>query len=425
MALPRFGHLIRVGLKSIRLHVLRSALTVVSIVLGVASVIVMLAVGEGARFRAIQQIKDLGASNIIVRSVKPLEDPKQRQQQGILKYGLTYSDLERIRDTVPTIVSVTPLREFRKDVRVLDHNFEGRVVSVMPNYLETNGLKLAQGRFISELDNETYANVVVLGAETAEQLFPVEDPMGKSVHVGENHYYRVIGVMEKRSASAGIGGSMAAQDFNRDVYIPFNTDRVRFGSTLSYVKAGTYQVERLDISQITVAVDSMDHVRKTASIIQCLLDQYHPQKDVSLTVPLDLLQKAEETQRLFTMVLGSIASISLIVGGIGIMNIMLATVTERTREIGIRRALGAKRKDIAAQFLAESMLLSSVGGVIGVGLGVALSFFVAKKSGMPTIIQPWSPVLALTVSVGVGLIFGTYPARRAAHMDPIEALRHQ
>jgi putative ABC transport system permease protein len=425
MAIPRVGHIIRVGFKSIRLHVLRSALTVVSIVLGVASVIVMLAVGEGARFRAIQQIKDLGASNIIVRSVKPMEETKQNQQQGILQYGLTYSDLERIRDTVPTIVSVTPMREFRKDLRLFDRKLEGHVVTVMPNYLETNTLKLAQGRFISELDNETFANVVVLGAGAAEFLFPVADPIGQSVHVGEDHYYRIIGVMEKRSPSAGIGGSLGAQEFNRDVYIPFNTDRVRFGQMLMYEKAGTFQAERLDISQITVAVDSMAHVRKTAAIIQCLIDQYHPQKDVSLTVPLDLLQKAEETQRLFTIVLGSIASISLIVGGIGIMNIMLATVTERTREIGIRRALGAKRKDIAYQFLAESMLLSSVGGLIGVGLGIGLSLLVAKKSGMPTIIQPWSPILALTVSVGVGLIFGTYPARRAAHMDPIEALRHQ
>jgi putative ABC transport system permease protein len=425
MALPRFVHILRIGLKSIGVHVLRSALTVVSIVLGVASVIVMLAVGEGARFRAIQQIKDLGASNIIVRSVKPIEDPKQRQQEGILTYGLTHRDLERIRETVPTIVSVTPMREFRKDFRALDRNFEGRVVSVMPNYLETNGLKIAQGRFITDLDNETYANVAVLGGETAELLFPVDDPLGKSVRVGENHFYRVIGVMEKRSASAGIGGSLSAQDYNRDVYIPFNTDQVRFGAIVFYAKAGTYQFEKLEISQITIAVDTMEHVRKTATIVQCLLDQFHPQKDVSLTVPLDLLQKAEETQRLFTMVLGAIASISLIVGGIGIMNIMLATVTERTREIGIRRALGAKRRDIAAQFLAESMLLSSTGGLIGIGLGVLLSILVAKKSGMPTIIQPWSPIVAFTVSVGVGLIFGTYPARRAAHMDPIEALRHQ
>lgn len=425
MAIPRIAHILRIGLKSIGLHVLRSALTVVSIVLGVASVIVMLAVGEGARFRAIQQIKDMGATNIIARSVKPLEDPKQRQQEGILTYGLTYRDLERIRETIPTIVSVTPLREFRKDLRVFDRSLEGRVVSVMPNYLETNGLKMAQGRFITDLDNEKFENVVVLGAETAEILFPVDDPIGKSVRVGENHYYRVIGVTEKRSASAGIGGSLTAQDYNRDVYIPFDTDRVRFGSTLFYVKAGTYQMERLDISQITVAVDSMAHVRKTATILQCVLDQFHAQKDISIVVPLDLLQKAEETQRLFTIVLGAIASISLIVGGIGIMNIMLATVTERTREIGIRRALGAKRRDIANQFLAESMLLSSTGGLIGIAIGVLLSILVAKKSGMPTIIQPWSPILAFTVSVGVGLLFGTYPARRAAYMDPIEALRHQ
>src|SRR5262249_23570217 len=205
------------------------------------------------------------------------------------------------------------------------------------------------------------------------------------------------------------------------IYIPFTTDQVRFGKTLFSFRTGSRQAEKLEISQLTIAVDHMDHVKRTAEIIQGLLDQYHTQKDTAITVPLDLLEKAEQTQRLFTLVLGAIASISLMVGGIGIMNIMLATVTERTREIGIRRALGAKRHDIAVQFLIETVVLSSVGGLLGVGLGIGLSHLVTHFFSFPTIIQPWSPVLAFAVSVAVGLIFGTYPARRAAHMDPIYA----
>jgi putative ABC transport system permease protein len=421
----RLRHVLGLGLKSLTVHRLRSILTILGIFLGVASVIVMLAVGEAARFEAIQQIKELGATNIIVRSVKPAEDNKQNQGQFILNYGLTYKDLERIGETIPTIQSITPLREFRKELRYLDHKLEGRVVAVTPNYFKMNGLHLYRGRFLSDPDNERFANVAVLGAETAETLFPIEDPIGRTVRIGENHYYLVVGVTQRRASSAGIGSSMSAQDYNRDIYIPFATDRVRFGKTLTYARAGTFQFEQLEISQITVAVDTMENVRKTADIIRGLLEQFHNQKDTAITVPLDLLHKAEQTQRLFTLVLGAIASISLMVGGIGIMNIMLATVTERTREIGIRRALGAKRRDIALQFLVEAIILSSTGGVLGVCLGIGLSFLVTYSFELKTIIQPWSPLLAFGVSVAVGLIFGTYPARRAACMDPIEALRHE
>jgi putative ABC transport system permease protein len=179
------------------------------------------------------------------------------------------------------------------------------------------------------------------------------------------------------------------------------------------------------MSQVTVQVDEVANVPKTAAVLQSLIDQYHPRKDVTITVPLDLLEKAERTQRIFTLILGAIAGISLVVGGVGIMNIMLATVTERTREIGVRRAMGAKRRDIAAQFLAETLVLSCGGGLLGVGLGIALAHIVATVFGLPTIIRAWSPIAAFGVSVLVGLISGSYPARRAANLDPIEALRHE
>jgi putative ABC transport system permease protein len=411
---------------SLTVHWLRSILTILSIVLGVASVIVMLAVGEAARQQAVKQIEELGATNIIIRSVKPPEESKENANADQFSYGLTMDDLERIQTTIPTVRSATPMREFRKDVRYLDRKLEARVVSVLPEYQPMNGLKLAKGRFITALDNQRYENVAVLGAETAQTLFPVEDPIGRSVRINEDQYYVVVGVTEHKASSAGVGTSLGATEYNRDVYIPFATDRVRFGPILTYFKAGTYKAEKIEISQLTVVVDKMENVKTTADVIQGTLEQFHKQqKDTELTVPLDLLERAEKTQRTFTLVLGAIGSISLIVGGIGIMNIMLATVTERTREIGIRRALGAKRSDIARQFLGETVVLTSVGGLFGIGLGLAFCYVVDRFFGWPTLIRIWSPVLAFSVSVAVGIVFGTYPALRAARMDPIEALRHE
>ncbi len=424
--LYHFLRTFRLGVKDVALHKLRSSLATVGIVLGVASVIVMLAIGEAARYEAVRQIKELGAANIIVRSVKPARDSQEGvDNEMILTYGLTEQDLERLQTTIPTIVSATPLREFRKEVRYLDRKLEARIVGVLPAFLEMNGLGLTRGRFFTELDNQRFANYCVLGAETAETLFPLDDPVGRSVRVGESHYYQVVGVTGRRAQSAGIGSSLSAQDYNRDIYIPFATDKARFGEVLIYERAGTFEAERLEISQTTVAVDDTSHVRQTAAIIEGTLKQFHKKADTAITVPLDLIERVEQTQRIFTYVLAAIASISLVVGGIGIMNIMLATVTERTREIGIRRALGAKRRDITVQFLAETVVLSGTGGVLGVGLGIAVSFFVTQFFSQQTIVTSWSPLVAFTISVAVGVIFGTYPARRAALMDPIEALRHE
>jgi putative ABC transport system permease protein len=424
MTLSRFLHLVRLSLQSVFLHRLRSTLTVLGIVLGVGSVILMLAVGEAARFEAVRQIEELGAANIIIRSVKPLEQKNKSDDDTLLlTYGITNADLERISSTIPTVRSVTPVREFPMDVRYHDRKVEARVVSVSPAYQTLNRLEVARGRFITDTDNSEYQNVAVLGAEMADRLFPVEDPLGKSVRIADNHYYSVVGVIEHKviASAAGAGG----QDYNRDVYIPFQTDRVRFGPVLTQYKAGTIKLEKIEISQLTVVVDEMSHVKQTAAIIQSSLDQFHPDKDTEMTVPLDLIERAERAQQVFTLVLAAIAGISLIVGGIGIMNIMLATVTERTREIGIRRALGAKRRDIAWQFLVETLTLTGVGGLLGVVTGISLAILVTTRFGFPTILRTWSVVLAFGVSLVVGLVFGTYPAYRAARLDPIEALRHE
>ncbi len=421
MILPQsFVRPIQLGWRNVALHKLRSTLTTVGIVLGVASVIVMLAIGEAARSKAIEQIEELGATNIILRSVKPKQQSRDATGSMRLTYGLTAEDLSRIQSTVPTVVSSTPIRESRRELQVGDRKLELRLVAVTPAYFEKNGLHVQHGRFITEIDNMRLENVVVLTTEAAAFLFPIHDPLGKSVRI-DNDYYRVVGVAERTERSLG-GHARTGTDLDREAYVPFATDKVRFGRVVTDHRTGT--AEELEINQITIGVAETKYVKNTAMIIESLIAQFHDLQDVDLIVPLELLEKAKATQRVYAIVLGAIASISLVVGGIGIMNIMLATVTERTREIGIRRALGAKRCDIVQQFLIEAILLSSIGGVLGAGAGITLSYLVTHLSNLETIIRPGSVFLAFTISTFVGLIFGTYPARRAAFMDPIEALRH-
>jgi putative ABC transport system permease protein len=397
---------------------------VLGIVLGVASVIVMLAVGEAARYHALKQLEDLGAGTILLRSVKPADEPSQQQGVDLLAYGLTYTDVERLQ-TLPTVAALTPMREYRKTVRHLDKKLEARVVGVTPDFRRQHNIRVVAGRGIDAADEQGYANVCVLGSAAAETLFPAADPIGRSIDLDSpdrSRGFTVVGVVAPKTLAAADAAGEA--DFNRVVFLPFATDRARLGREIMTRKAGSFSVERLEISQLTVSVGAVADVPRTAKAIQSLLDRFHPRKDVVVTVPLDLLRKAEETQRLFTLILGSIAGVSLVVGGIGIANIMLATVTERTREIGIRRALGAKQRNIAAQFLVESLLLSCCGGLVGTALGIGLAFAVSGLIGLPTIIRPWAPVVAFGVSVLVGLASGVYPARRAARLDPIGALRH-
>ena len=282
------------------------------------------------------------------------------------------------------------------------------------------------------------ANVCVIGDETGGALFPYEDPRGKSIQI-DGTFYVVIGLTEHRTPSAGIGGSLAAQDFNRDVYIPISTLQVRIGDRVVTARAGSREGEEVQLSQITVTVSDTDLVVRTAGAIADMLAAFHEKDDYSIVVPLELLRQAEQLRWIFNIVLGSIAAISLLVGGIGIMNIMLATVTERTREIGIRRALGAKQRDITMQFLVETVVLSGTGGILGVVLGLLTPVgFRMMRSGLaivlPQVVEAlpdivprialWSLPVAFGISVGIGVLFGLYPARRAARMDPIEALRH-
>ncbi len=423
----RIWRALKLGMKSLLLHKLRSGLTVLGIVFGVAAVISMLSIAEGSSREAREKIRALGATNIIIRSAKPSDEAQATggRPSRVLNYGLKYSDFDRMVETIPTIRKVLPIREIRKQIRRGALYLDGRVVATTHEYADFNLLQLERGRFLTASDNERYENFAVLAHETAKRLFPYENPLKQSVKLGTD-YYTVVGVTAECASSAGIGGSLAAQDFNKDVYIPINTGKLRFGEKIVDNRSGSSQAEETQLTQITIQVNSIDMVRPTVPLIEACYKPYHPKNDVEMTVPYDLLLEAERQARQFSIILGTIAAISLLVGGIGIMNIMLATVTERTREIGIRRALGAKRRDITQQFLIETVVLSGVGGLLGVAVGFTIPqviiYFIPDQKA---IVTGASVMLAFSISVAIGILFGIYPARRAALMDPIEALRHE
>ncbi|MES2568778.1 MAG: ABC transporter permease, partial [Verrucomicrobiota bacterium] len=419
---------VRLGVKSLWMHRLRSLLTVMGIVFGVCSVIAMLAIGEGASFEAQEQISRLGSQNIILRSLKPPDQQKvsdQGSQSFVLQFGLTHLDIERIRGTIPGVSIIVPNRVMRDYVWNISRRVDCEVTGTVPWYPSMRNHKIRAGRFFTENDMKERADVCVLGAEMIPGLFPLDSPIGRDVRVGAA-YYRVIGVMEARGKPTKTEeGDSANKGAAYQMYIPLTTATTRYGETLIKQRSGSFEAERVQLHEITIRVAKREEVLSVAEAIKELMQHHHKKKDYEMTVPLELLKQAERTKQIFNVVLGSIAAISLLVGGIGIMNIMLATVTERTREIGIRRALGGRQRDIAMQFLVEAVLLSGTGGILGVLLGIAIPFFVSHFAGMHTIITFWSPPMAFGISALVGSIFGLYPALRASRMDPVEALRHE
>ena len=424
------------AVKSLWLHKLRAFLSVLGIIIGTSAVISLMGFGKGSMQDALADIKRQGATNIIVRSVKPPDDSATANRSFVTAYGLTQKDLAKFTTFGEAITRTVPIRVFPSEARFLERMSNVRCIATVPDYADVNKLEMASGRFLDPSDDAELKNVCVLGSESADKLFPFESPMGQTVQM-KGHFFIVIGVVKERMPTGGTGGSLAAEDYNRDVYIPFRTSRRRFGDIIFTRSSGSRTAERVDISQVTLTVnaevDSPEGRKKVQAVgdeIKRMLEKEHYKKDFAVTVPLDRLEEAERSQNRFTNLLVLIASISLVVGGIGIMNIMLATVTERTREIGIRRALGAKRWDIIMQFLVEAVVQTTIGGLCGVILGLGMVFAVPvvwkwlAAETLPADVDGRSIYLSVIVSICVGVIFGLYPAWRAAKLDPIEALRH-
>jgi putative ABC transport system permease protein len=414
------------ALRSLRLHKMRAMLSVLGIIIGTAAVIALLSFGEGSMQDALEAIKRLGATNIIVKSEKPPDEISTQTRTFVARYGITQEDY-RLFETIPAVVRMVPIRAFKKPVYHDQYMWNSRIVATTPGYKEINKVQEAAGRFLVDGDGQTKENYCVLGFAVAARLFPFESPIDQTILI-DKFSYVVVGVAAERTPVSG-GGNQGEEDFNNDVYIPIGTASGRFGQTVFLRQSGTRSGEQVEYSQVTITVAETDEVRATGEAIKTILDK-HPKKDTILDVPLDKLEHAEQEKNIFKMLLAMIGGISLLVGGIGIMNIMLATVTERTREIGIRRALGAKRRDITMQFLIEAVVQTTIGGLMGVSLGLliilvvpwAATYFDAKA---PAKLHEMSIFLSLASAIGVGVLFGWYPAYRAALLDPIEALRHE
>ncbi|UCE87668.1 MAG: ABC transporter permease [Deltaproteobacteria bacterium] len=405
---------LRIGIRSLRAHKLRTLLTTLGVVFGVAAVVSMLAIAGGARREAVEQIRLLGTNNIRVHRIDLSGDAAElAERKG--SPGLEYTDGALIRAALPGLSGVAPVRFVDEAVLRGSRETTGRIVATSSDYARITDFRAARGRFISPLDVRDLKRVAVIGADVKEELFGYLDPIGHRVRIGDG-WFTVVGVMERKSLRKGRASVIQVRDLNKDVYVPITTAAGRFSNDKG----------RDAVSELAIKVSSGAEVVPTAAVVRRIIERAHNGvEDFEILVPAELLARAQRTQRVFNIVMGSIAAISLLVGGIGIMNIMLASVTERTREIGTRRALGATRRAILGQFLIETVLTSASGGVLGILLGLAMAKGISVFAGWQTVVSASGTLIAFAISALVGVVFGLYPAERAARMDPIAALRFE
>jgi putative ABC transport system permease protein len=394
---------LRLGIESLLLHRLRSTLSVLGVVFGVAAVVAMSSVGEGARREALAQVAELGIDSVTLRG---------RAAAGQPAPSLTLRDAEAVRAVLTHAVAVAPLREVRLPAQSGSRAADVAVVGTTAAYRTAARLTVASGRFLTDLDVEDGKRVAVLGATAARALLPSGDFHDEAVQLGDD-WFRVVGVLDGRPAARGRPGPIRARDVNRAVIVPLpaldhGDDRVPEG-----------------VDEIVLRLDSAERVTASAEVAKAVVGRSSGGAAFDVVVPREILRQKQRTQRIFDVVTGAVSAIGLLVGGIGIMNIMLAAVAERTREVGIRRAHGARRRDIAAQFLAESSLLAGAGGVVGAGLGIAGSVVIQRVAGWPTALSLSMLLVAMLSAIAVGVGFGFYPAWRAARLDPIDALRQE
>lgn len=415
---------IRSGLENLLLHKLRSFLTMLGVVFGVGSVVAMLSVGEGAGREALEQIHKLGSNNILVSSIKAVEDQSANANRSLINmsvYGLTYEDHQRMAECLEHVRRTAPVKIMRQESRLGERTLEVRVVGTTPEWFALVSREVLAGRTLASANPASSTPAAVLTEFGARKLLATKHSIGEWVRIGGN-YFEIVGIIKSEGGKAG---DIQMPDEEVDAYIPLSVARQYFGDVNARSISAGRSLERVELHQAIVQVDNIENVEATAKAIERMLSQFHKKKDYTVSVPLTLLRQAEAAKRRSSIVLGSIAAISLLVGGIGIMNIMLASVTERTREIGIRRAIGAKRRQIIHQFLVETVVLSTTGGLVGLGLGALIPALITHFSGMTTILTWKGIFLPLLISMTIGILFGLYPAIHAAQVDPIVALRHE
>ncbi len=430
--------ILRLSVESLGAHKLRTSLTMLGVIFGVAAVISMLSIGEGAKREALRQIAALGVNNIIVRARPP--DPATGDAETFRRSaGLSRADSENIAAFTDLVVRAIPQRfEPVATIRRGSHEAPVRVVSTFPEYALSSAIAVESGRFLSPLDLRDYSQVCVLGAKAKRALFAFDPPLGERVRIGELDFV-VVGVMADQYIGRGKVEGLELTNLNEDVYIPFTTAVKKFdrgaqssssiratGGGYSQSRTTTTEVPPPEIDQITVTATDVRKIRAATLLIGRMLERRHSGvPDYDILVPESLVRQTQKTQRVFNIVMGAIAGLSLLVGGIGIMNIMLATVLERTREIGVRRAVGATRTDILRQFLLEAVAICLLGCAAGLAVGLLLSRIISHYAGWPTVVSFFAIALAVGVSTLVGLVFGVYPARQAASLDVIDALRYE
>jgi putative ABC transport system permease protein len=426
----------KIGLSELQTNKVRSFLTTLSIVFGVGSVIAMMSIGEGARRETIEQIELMGTHNVIV-SAKPSPEPGEDAKTSF-PHGLSMEDADAVQKINPFVERVSPQREDIFPVVYKSKVVDARIIGTTPDYAATYHSVVEAGRFLAPHHMDGFSCVCVLGAEIKDRLFVYENPLDKEVKIG-SQWFRVIGVLASKKITPSGASQLRLRNFNMDVYIPLTTMSFKLegglrrsrNSTVVRMVGGNLVIsegasDRVSLDSLTIKVKDDAPIVDAARLSTAILSRRHQgSEDFDVIIPEELLKQKQRTQRIFNIVMGAMAGISLLVGGIGIMNIMLAGVLERTREIGIRRAVGATRRDILYQFLSEAVIISASGGILGIITGFLLTSVISGYAGWRMVITPASIVIALIVSICVGLGFGIFPANKAAEEDPAESIRYE
>ena len=404
-----------IGLSSLLVHKLRSLLTMLGMIFGVGAVVAMLSITAGVEKEMLAMIDQMGVNNIFIES-REANDPNELQTVRAISPGLTFRDYRAIKENISGIELITPRKRFKPQKTLPKTNQElPQLIGVLPNYKDIGNLRIVSGRFFTEDENLRSEAVCVLGEAAKVNLLGFDDAIGKYIKLNET-WLQVIGVMAPQGSSDSDEGG--AGNRNNIVIAPLNTVMRRFDDNMSWLKD--------EIDGVYIRVKPGTDSIETEGVVRAILASTHKDAgDFTVVVPAGLLKQKQATNQIFAFVMICIAGISLLVGGIGIMNIMLATVLERTREIGIRRAIGARQGDIVRQFLTEAVMISFLGGLMGIGFGVGLSRIISLQAGYATVVTTSSIAVAFGVSVLIGLLFGIYPAVQAAKLDPIEAIRYE